>query len=89
MSRQWRKPDQYIHPYQFGDPHSKKTGLWLKGLPILKHTKVVEPKFYVYKDGRRDPLWHYESMKLSPTERVKFRSKTFEGIAQAMAEQWG
>jgi site-specific DNA-cytosine methylase len=89
MSTVWRKPDQYIHPYYFGDPHSKKTGLWLKGLPPLVPTNVVEPKFYVYKDGRRDPMWHVESLKMPPLERMKYRSKTFQGIAKAMAEQWG
>lgn len=88
MSTVYRKPDQYIQPYQFGEPHSKKTGLWLKGLPTLKPTKIVTPKFYTYKDGRRDPIWHVETMKLSPKERAKERSKTFPGIAKAMAEQW-
>ena len=43
MSSQWRKPDQYIEPYMFGDPEKKKTGLWLKGLPLLKPTSIVEP----------------------------------------------
>ena len=89
MSTVWRKPDQYVHPYHFGDPHSKKTGFWLKGLPKLKHTKVVEPIMYTYKDGRKDPIWHVESMKLPPTERQKVRSKTFMGIAKAIASQWG
>lgn len=89
ISTVWRKPDQYVHPYHFGDPHSKKTGFWLKGLPKLKHTRVVEPIMYTYKDGRKDPIWHVESMKLPPAERQKVRSKTFEGLAQAMANQWG
>lgn len=88
ISGEWRKPDQYVHPYHFGDPHSKKTGLWLKGLPKLKHTKVVEPTMYTYKDGRKDPIWHVESMKLQPVERQRVRSKTFQGIAEAMAKQW-
>ena len=89
MSTQWRKPDQYVHPYMFGDKHSKKTGLWLKNLPLLKPTKIVEPEMYTYKDGRKDPMWHVETMKLEPHERMKARSKTFEGFADAMAEQWG
>jgi len=89
ISTVWRKPDQYVHPYYFGDPHSKKTGLWLKNLPLLKITKIVKPKFYIYKDGRRDPLWHVESMKLKSHERMKARSKTFQGFANAMASQWG
>jgi hypothetical protein len=88
MSSVWRKPDQYVHPYYFGDPHSKKTGLWLKGLPKLLPTNIVEPEMYVYKDGRRDPIWHVESLRLSPDERAKVRSKTFQGFADAMANQW-
>lgn len=89
MSTVLRKPDQYIQPWQFGEPHSKKTGLWLKGLQLLTPTKIVEPKMYIYKDGRKDPMWHFETMKLPPKERSIARSKTFQGIADAMAEQWG
>ena len=89
MSTVYQKPTQYVHPYFFGEPHSKKTGLWLKGLPELKPTKIVEPKFYIYKDGGKDPIWHFETMKLPPKERSIARSKTFPGIAKAMAEQWG
>jgi len=89
MSTHFRKPDQYIHPYYFGDPHSKKTCLWLKGLPLLKANNIVEPKMYIYKNGKKDPIWHVESMKLPPKDRAKRRSKTFPGIARAMAEQWG
>lgn len=89
VSSAYMKPTQYVHPYHFGDPHSKKTGLWLRNLPCLVHTKIVEPVFYVYKDGRKDPLWHVETMKLPPLERMKARSKTFKGIAEAMASQWG
>ena len=88
VSTMYRKPTQYIHPWQFGDPHSKKTGLWLKNLPALIPTKIVEPQFHAYKDGRKDPVWHMDSMKLPPLERMKFRSKTFQGIADAMADQW-
>lgn len=88
MSTVFRKPDQYVHPYFFGDPHSKKTGFWLKGLPLLEKTEVVEPEMYIYKDGRKDPLWHVESMKLPPKERAKVRSQTFPGMAKAMALQW-
>lgn len=89
VSSMFRKPDQYVQPWQFGDPHSKKTGLWLRGLPLLKATKIVDPQFHIYKDGRRDPIWHYQTMGLSPLERMKARSKTFQGIANAMADQWG
>ncbi len=88
MSTRWRKPDQYIQPYQFGDYERKKTGLWLKNLPSLTPTNIVEPKLYTYKDGRTDGMWHYETMHLSPEERTRIRSKTFQGIANAMAEQW-
>lgn len=89
MSTCFRKPDQYIQPYWFGEPHQKKTGLWLKGLPLLKPTQIVEPEMYTYKDGRKDPMWHVESMGMNPLERMKYRSKTFTGIAEAMANQWG
>lgn len=92
MSSMWRPPDQYVHPYFFGDPQSKKTGLWLKGLPLLKPTQIVEPEMYVYKTGpkagRSDPMWHMESLKLPPAERAIARSKTFPGFADAMATQW-
>lgn len=89
MSTTWRKPDQIIQPYQFGDPFSKKTCLWLKGLPCLKPTNVVEPgKRYKYDSGRSLPVWYADSFKLPPKERAKVRSRTFEGIGKAMAEQW-
>lgn len=89
ISTVWRKPDQYVHPYYFGDPQSKKTGLWLVGLPNLVPTSIVEPEFYIFKDGRRDPMWHFQTLKLPPDERSKARSRTFDGIARAMAAQWG
>ncbi len=89
MSTVYKKPDQYVHPYYFGDPHSKKTGLWLKGLPKLTPTNIVEPKMYIYKNGRKDSMWHMESLKLSAEERRRIRSQTFPGLAKAMAEQWG
>lgn len=88
LSTQFRKPDQYVHPYYFGDKHSKKTGFWLKNLPLLVANEIVEPEMYIYKDGRKDPMWHVESMSMPKEERTKFRSKTFPGIAKAMAEQW-
>lgn len=89
MSTRWRKPEQIVHPYHFGDPHSKATCLWLKGVPRLMHTDVVEPEFYVYKDGRRDPKWHVDTLKLPAAERQRERSKFFPGMAAAMAKQWG
>lgn len=89
MSTYFRKPDQYIHPYHFGDPTSKKTGLWLKDLPPLAHTKVVKPEIGYTKSGKEFDKWWLETSSLPYKERMKARSKTFEGIANAMAEQWG
>ena len=89
MSSQWRKPDQYIELYMFGDPEKKKTGLWLKGLPLLKPTNIVEPVIIHCKSGANEPRWHIETMHLPKEERSRVRSQTFPGIAEAMAEQWG
>ena len=77
MSTQWRKPDQIIQPWQFGHGETKSTCLWLKGLPPLKPTNVV--------DGREQRVWR---MPPGP-ERAKLRSKTYTGVAQAMAQPWG
>jgi site-specific DNA-cytosine methylase len=77
MSTKWRKPDQIIQPYQFGHGETKATCLWLKDLPVLTPTEIV--------DGR-EPRVH----KLPPTkDRWKLRSITYQGIANAMADQWG
>ena len=90
MSTAYRKPDQIIHPYYFGDPDRKATCLWLKGLPKLAPTNIVEPEIIKYKNGKgTDSPWHMDTMKLPKEERAKARSKTFPGIAKAMAEQWG
>lgn len=88
MSSIYRKPDQIIQPYWFGDPERKSTCLWLFGLPKLKPTNMVEPEIIYHKSGRTDSKLHFETMKLPKEERRKARSKTFEGIAEAMAEQW-
>ena len=72
---------QAIQPYQFGHPVSKKTLLWLKGLPLLQPTDIVEPTANCHESG----TWFMKGGK----ERQKNRSKTFPGIAKAMAEQWG
>jgi hypothetical protein len=89
MSTVWRKPDQIIQPYYFGDEAQKTTCLWLKGLPSLRMTKRVDKgEFTVAKSGKVDPKWHTETRTLSSKERSKVRSKTFPGIAKAMAEQW-
>ena len=76
MSSVWRKPDQIIQPWQFGHGETKKTCLWLKGIPLLVPTNIV--------DGREQRIW-----KMPPSaDRAKNRAKTFPGIAKAMAEQW-
>ena len=77
MSTKWRKPDQIIQPWQFGHGETKATCLWLKGLPLLKPTNIVE--------GREARIH-----KMPPSEdRGRLRSITYLGIAKAMAEQWG
>jgi hypothetical protein len=73
LSTQWKKPSQIIQPYQFGDPWVKETCLWLKGLAPLKWTNWVGAKGY----------WHLA------TRDPRIRSRTFPGVAQAMADQWG
>ena len=90
MSTAYQKPSQIIHPYMFGDPARKATCLWLQGLPKLTPTNIVEPIIIRYQNGNgTDNPWHMETMNLPPMERAKARSKTFPGIAKAMAEQWG
>ena len=90
MSTVFRKPNQIVHPYLFGDPERKGNCLWLKGLPALKPTNIVEPNIIAYKNGKgTDSLWHMNTSGLPKQERAKLRSKTFPGIAKAMAEQWG
>ena len=79
MNTNWRKPDQIIHPWQHGHPWKKETCLWLKGLPLLQPTKIVEPQgFWVGGDARKPGLHR------NPKERAR----TFAGIAGAMALQW-
>jgi hypothetical protein len=87
MSTHFRKPDQIINPWQFGDPFEKLTCLWLKNLPPLFYTKIVKPPPRIkFKSGCTMPEWYaYASHKNS----AKIRSKTFPGIARAMADQWG
>jgi len=85
------KYSQVIQPYFFGDTESKKTWLWLKNLPQLKHTDVVKPKIYgTYKRGKHkgEPIYFHSALRCNK-ERSRKRSKTFPGIAKAMAEQWG
>jgi len=87
MSTEWRKPDQIIQPWQFGHEATKTTCLWLKGLPQLTPANIVgKGERHITKSGRSLPKWY----NLPPSEdRWKVRSKTFQGIADAMAQQWG
>lgn len=80
-------PTQFVQPWMFGEEASKKTGLWLHNLPTLQPTNVVgEGEYHVTKSGRRLPKWY----NLPPSaDRWKIRSKTFQGLADAMAQQWG
>lgn len=110
ISNRIRKPDQIIHPYQFGEDASKKTCLWLKGLPLLTPTKIIMPRLICC--GREvpnsdkygcpncngakaaRPRWRNQcdsgQNKLGPGEdRWKDRSRTYRGVAEAMARQWG
>lgn len=90
MSTLYRKPDQIINPWMFGDPYEKRTCLWLKNLPPLVATDVVEPHPRIYyESGKSDPDWHTETRSLKGHARSVARSKTFPGIAKAMATQWG
>lgn len=90
MSRLYRKPDQIIQPYMFGDPFEKKTCLWLKGVPDLVPTSIVDAgERTVYASGKSIPKWFADAYALPPEERSRIRSKTFDGIADAMATQWG
>ena len=85
MSNIYRKPNQIVNPFQFGDRFKKKTCLWLKGLPNLVSTEIVSPEEdFIYPNGKHYPQW----MMCSSKDRSIVRSKTFPGIARAMAEQW-
>ena len=102
MNKIYKKPNQIVHPYYFGDETSKSTCLWLKNLPLLYHNKSIDlfnqnstwvkPKFteFICKDGKVKKFsttadkWYK-----SAEERSRERSKTFPGIAKAMANQWG
>ena len=86
ISTRIRKPDQIIQPWQFGHPESKQTCLWLKNLPLLKPTKVLDKP----ESGRWENQTPSGQNKLGPSaDRWKLRSKTYSGIAAAMADQWG
>lgn len=88
ISSQIRKPDQFVQPYEFGDDASKRTCLWLKGLPKLTPTRYIEPRIV---NGKK--RWGNQTdsgqNRIGPSEdRWKLRSLTYQGIADAMAEQW-
>ena len=95
MSNVYRKPNQYIQPYEYGHAETKKTCIWLKGLPLLVPTKIVDPDYmrrpdgtyYQGSSGKRYSRIHFMSGKQE--ERKKERSRTYPGIATAMADQWG
>lgn len=96
MSRLYRKPEQIVHPYYFAEREDdencerKATCLWLKGVPPLQYEVKYQPRVIKYKNGKgTDSPWHVNTMSLPPAERAKARSKTFPGIARAMAEFWG
>jgi len=95
ISSQIRKPDQIVQPYEFGDEASKKTCLWLKNLSKLQPTKLVgkgEFVEWIDKNGKkkRQAKWYLDALSKAktPEERRTLRSKTFDGIANAMAHQW-
>lgn len=90
MSKIYRKPNQIIQPYQHGDEFQKSTCLWLHRVPPLRPTKIVSKgEFIEYESGRRMPEWYAKAYHLKKEDRAKLRSKTFPGIAAAMADQWG
>ena len=90
ISTEIRKPEQTIRPFEFGGNSTKKTCLWLKGLPPLNPTNIIEPEIHITKTGRIYDKWWFETSLIQDlAERSKARSKTFPGIAKAMAEQWG
>ena len=96
MSTVFRKPDQYIQPWWFGDPYYKRTGLWLKGLPKLEADNIVQPLGHwvdggnlIGKGSRRLLEGSYTGDKITNEQRSHRRAATFPGIASAMASQWG
>lgn len=94
MSRLYSKPDQIIHPWWFGDPVQKKTCLWLKGLPLLVPTCIVEPEFHKNPDGtvyrdRKGGRYSIPAYSGRHRDRAHVRGQTYKGVAEAMAEQWG
>ena len=89
MSNIYRKPDQIIQPYEYGHPARKSTCLWLKGLPKLVPTEIVKPNLVSYKCKNGKIATFSADYGAGGGENGKRRSKTYSGIAAAMAEQWG
>lgn len=96
MSTYFRKPDQIIHPYYFAKQENdencerKATCLWFRGVEPLKYEIKYKPRIIHYKNGKgTDSPWHMNTISLPPEERATARSKTYVGVAEAMAEQWG
>lgn len=89
LSTYLRKPDQIVHPYFFGDKVSKKTCLWLKGLPLLHATDMVEPEYVLCRSKKnKSGFSKYSKSAMLGAGKGYERSRTFPGIARAMAEQW-
>lgn len=92
LSSRWKKPNQIVQPYMFGDEATKTTCLWIKNLPLLLPTNIVgKGERTVFASGKSHPKWYADALKNAKTkeERQTLRSKTFEGMANAFAEQWG
>lgn len=91
LSTKWRKPEQIVQPWMFGDEATKSTCFWLKGLPKLEPTNIVgKGERVFYKSGKSHPKWYAEALSKAKTkeERQLIRSKTFPGMADAIAQQW-
>lgn len=95
MSTLYRKPDQIIQPWMYGHPESKATCLWLRGLPMLRATDVLTAtRWRTTPGGKRVPQWDNQTAsgqnKLGPSpDRGEIRARTYQGVAEAMAKQWG
>ena len=92
ISSKIRKPNQIIQPWMFGDKAQKSTCLWLKNLPLLTPTDIVgKGERTVFESGKSHPKWYADALKNAKTkeERQTLRSKTFQGMANAFAKQWG
>lgn len=87
LSSLWRKPDQIIHPYQFGHPEFKRTGLWLENLPLLKPTCILNPP--AKNNKRAHEEWSIVHRAQKGPNRARDRAVTYSGWAEAMAVQWG